>query len=99
MANVVSKVMPTVNASYGANLSAQQLANLIVQQESVTSFNMSAFAFFSDVSAKLQSEFITELNVDKHAASLVAKQFSDLAGYKLALAEAIGNGKAARAKI
>ena len=57
-----------------------------VQQESVTSFNMSAFAFFSDVSAKLQSEFIAELNVDKHAASLVAKQFSDLAGYKLALA-------------
>lgn len=84
MTNVATQVMAVVNAPYGANLSAHQLAMKITDPSTV--FDASVFAFFSDVSLALQSEFMDVMDVDKQAASKVASLLAEVSGYEISKA-------------
>ena len=86
MASVAAKVMSTVSAPYGVQVTATQLAEKTADSKSVDAFDCSVFAFLSEVSPKLQQSFIDEMGVSKDAVIVVAKKFSELAGYKLPLA-------------
>lgn len=89
MSSVTIKVLSTVNAPYGTNLSAEQLASKISDIASVESFDASAFAFYSEVNGDLQHQFLNEMGIDHEAASEIAQKFSQLAGYPLALAQVL----------
>jgi hypothetical protein len=65
---------------------AAQLAEKIADIKSADSCDCSVFAFLSEVSPRLQKSFIEEMGVSKDAVTVVAKKFSELAGYKLPLA-------------
>lgn len=86
MTSVAAKVMSTVSAPYGVLVTAAQLAEKLADIKSVDSYDCSVFAFLSEVSPKLQQSFIDEMGVSKDAVTVVAKKFSELAGYKLPLA-------------
>jgi hypothetical protein len=86
MPPVISKVLTTVNAPYGVKVSAHELAAKLQDPASADSFDVSAFAFFSEVSPKLQAEFMDEMGVSKTEAILVATMFSNMAGFKLPFA-------------
>lgn len=86
MTNVENKVLTTVNAPYGAGLSAHQLANLIIDPASADAFDASAFSFFSDVKPALQRAFVEDMGLDGYAVHHVASVFSRKCGYGLALA-------------
>jgi hypothetical protein len=84
--DVAIQVLTTVNAPYGANLSAHQLAAMIADPKSASDCNALVFAFFSEVSPFLQKQFIEDMMVDKVQVAKVASQFSELSGYTLPLA-------------
>jgi hypothetical protein len=86
MAKAASLVLATVNAPYGANLSAHQLAALIANPKSASDFNAPVFSFFSEVTPALQLQFVEEMGVDAGKVGAVASQFSHLSGYALPLA-------------
>lgn len=86
MSNVATLVLTTVNAPYGAGLSAHQLAAMISDPASASDFNAPVFAFFSEVSPALQHEFIADMGLDDKEVSAVASQFAELSGYTLPLA-------------
>lgn len=86
MTFVAATVLATVNAPYGTSLSAEQLASKIANPVSAHQFDVSAFAFFSDVSEDLQHSFLNEMHINLTDASVVAQKFSDMAGYELPLA-------------
>jgi hypothetical protein len=86
MSNVATLVLATVNAPYGAGLSAHQLAAMISDPASASDFNAPVFAFFSEVSPALQHEFIVDMGLDGEEVSAVASQFAELSGYTLPLA-------------
>ncbi|KGD89175.1 MULTISPECIES: hypothetical protein [Rhizobium/Agrobacterium group] len=88
MTFVTTTVLATVNAPYGTSLSAEQLASKIADPASADHYDASAFAFFSDVSESLQHSFLDEMHVNLADASVVARRFSDMAGYELPLARA-----------
>jgi hypothetical protein len=86
MNNVATQVLATVNAPYGAKLSAHQLAAMIADPKSASQCNASVFAFFSEVSALVQKQFIKDMGVDATKAGKVAAKLSKLSGYALPLA-------------
>jgi hypothetical protein len=86
MSKVISQVLTTVNAPYSVKVSARELATKLRDPASAASFDASAFAFFSEVSPKLQTEFLEEMGVNRAEAVAVATLFSAAAGYKLPLA-------------
>lgn len=86
MTNVAKKVLTTVNAPYGANLSAQQLAAKIADPKCVNFCDASVFAFFSEVKPLLQKSFVELMGLDKAKVQQVASQLSAKAGFPLALA-------------
>ncbi|WP_374412567.1 hypothetical protein [Novosphingobium colocasiae] len=86
MTDIAVQVMATVNAPYGAHLSAHQLAAMIVDVDSVGECNAAVFAFFSEVSASLQEQFMQSMRVDQTKAALLATALSQLSGYTLPLA-------------
>ena len=86
MTSVVTSVLATVNAPYGANLSAHQLAARIVDSASLETFDAPVFAFFSEVDANLQHQFIDIMGVDHDQAHWMADQLAAKAGYALPLA-------------
>ncbi|MEO9132391.1 MAG: hypothetical protein ABI240_14440 [Sphingomonas sp.] len=86
MMDIAIQVLTTVNAPYGANLSAQQLAAMIADPKSSSDYSAPVFAFFSEVSPALQKQFVEDMMVDKAQAAKVASQFSELSGYMLPLA-------------
>ncbi|MDR6192597.1 hypothetical protein QE372_004931 [Agrobacterium pusense] len=86
MSSVAIKVLSTVNAPYGTNLSAEQFASKISDFVNGENFDASAFSFYSEVKADLQHQFLDEMEIDHSAASEVTEKFSKLAGYPLALA-------------
>lgn len=86
MAKVASVVLTTVNAPYGANVSARELAALIADPNSATNFCAPAFSFFSEVSPALQLLFVEEMGIDVGKVRAVAREFSRLSGYTLAMA-------------
>lgn len=81
-----STVLTTVNAPYGTALTAEQLADKLINLSSVANYDCSAFAFFTDVSPALQASFLEAMNLDVSTVGTVAKGFAELAGYDLALA-------------
>ena len=85
MSSVALKVLSTVNAPYGTTLSAVQLAAKISDPASIENFDPSAFSFYSEVDADLQKSFLDEMHIDHSAASEIARKFSALAGYSMAL--------------
>ncbi len=86
MTDVTTHVLTTVNASYGAGLSARQLAAKIVDPSSVTTCDASVFAFFSEVSPSMQTAFVEKMGLDKLAVRDAARQFSSMADISLPLA-------------
>ncbi len=86
MMNVATSVLATVNAPYGTNLSAHQLAAKIVDPTSLDFFDAPVFAFFSEVNEKLQHQFIDIMGVDHNQVHWMAAQFAIKAGYALPLA-------------
>lgn len=82
MTKVAKKVLTTVNAPYGANLSAHQLAHKIADPKSAAS----VFAFFSEVKPFLQKAFIHDMGVDETKVYGVASVFAAKSGFQLALA-------------
>jgi hypothetical protein len=86
MANAVTQVLTTVNAPYGAAVSAHQLAAMIIDSQSAIDFNAPVFAFFSEVPLQVQKQFMWVMNVNEQLASQVAEQVSQLSGYALPLA-------------
>ena len=85
MTSVATQVMTTVNAPYGAELSAHQLAAMIADPKSASDFNAPVFAFFSEVPTALQEEFIDDMGVDQKQVCKVASQLSKASGYALPL--------------
>jgi hypothetical protein len=86
MTGVAAQVIATVNAPYGANLSAHQLAGMIADPKSASECSAPVFAFFSEVDPTLQKQFMKDMGVDEAKVSEVASQFSEQSGYALPLA-------------
>jgi hypothetical protein len=86
MRSVATLVMTTVNAPYGTNLSAYQLAELLTDLESANTFNAITFSFFSKIHPDIQRDFLREMGVSALAARKVAHQFSKLSGFRLPFA-------------
>ncbi|MFG6595681.1 MULTISPECIES: hypothetical protein [unclassified Sulfitobacter] len=87
MVHVASKILGTVNAPYGANLSACQLATAISDIEAAQSFMGPAFSFFSEVSPDLQLSFVSEMGLPHDKVRQVAEHFQTLCPFPLALAK------------
>lgn len=86
MSLVVSMVLTSVTAPYGVKVSARELADRLQDPASAAVFDAPTFAFFSEVSPRLQAAFIEEMGVSKADAAVVAALFSVAAGYELPLA-------------
>ena len=86
MLNAATRVLTTVNAPYGANVSAHQLAAKIADPQSAQNVEATVFAFFSEVEPALQKAFIKDMGVDMAKVKIVASQFAKKAGFALALA-------------
>jgi hypothetical protein len=76
-----------VNSSYGASVSANALAALIVELGNADAANALVFSFFSDVPLAEQRRFISVMHLDLEAVIRVAKRVAALSGYALPLAE------------
>lgn len=86
MKTVATQVVTTVNAPFGASLSAHQLAAKIADTKSASEFYAPVFAFFSEIPLPVQKQFLKEMGVDEMQALKVADQFAKLSGYTLPLA-------------
>ena len=62
-------ILTTVCAPYGESISAAELAERISDPRSLEKYDACVFAFFSEVSERLQREFIKEMGVDPRAAA------------------------------
>lgn len=63
MTPTASKILGTVNAPYGVNVSVQQLADGISSIEEATLLIGPVFSFFSEVALELQKAFVVEMNL------------------------------------
>ncbi|MCW1430897.1 hypothetical protein [Novosphingobium sp. JCM 18896] len=86
MSSVATIVLAMVNAPYGADLCAHQLATMLTDPESATGFSASVFAFFSEIPPALQMDFIEEMELDAAQATKVANRIAEVSGYALPLA-------------
>lgn len=86
MSSAAVHVLTTVNAPYGTNISAHQLATLIADPRSADNVVAAVFAFFSEVPVQAQKQFIADMGVDAEKACQVAGALSRLSGYVLPLA-------------
>ncbi len=86
MRHVASQILGTVNAPYGAKLSAYQLAGVISDVEAAQSSMGPAFSFFSEVSPDLQASFVSEMGLPQDKVQGVAKHLQSLCPLPLALA-------------
>jgi hypothetical protein len=85
--DVSIKVLATVNAPYGTNLTADELVARICDPASPAAFDASAFSFFSDVNVGLQMDFIEEKELDPAVVARIAQAFAELVGFDLPLAK------------
>ncbi|SDW13440.1 hypothetical protein SAMN04488041_101367 [Sulfitobacter pontiacus] len=72
MSAVASKILGTVNAPYGANLSAHQLASCISSLDAMKGAWGPVFSFFTEVKPDLQMDFIKEMGIEDSAKSVAA---------------------------
>lgn len=87
MAHVASIILGTVNASYGAQLSACQLAEAISDVEAAQGAMGPVFSFFSEVAPDLQSAFVTEMGLQAAKVRGVAEHLQASCPFPLALAD------------
>ncbi|KZX93541.1 MULTISPECIES: hypothetical protein [unclassified Sulfitobacter] len=87
MVHVASKILGTVNAPYGENLSACQIATAISDMEAAQSAMGPAFSFFSEVSPELQLSFVSDMGLPHDKVRQVAEHFQTLCPFPLALAK------------
>lgn len=83
--SVISKIMPTVNASYKVQVTPESLAQKL-KETKASDHDCSVVAFLSEVSPKLQYEFINEMHIPLEKVKKLAKEYSKLCGYTLPLA-------------
>ncbi|MGB0506351.1 MAG: hypothetical protein ACPGGK_09155 [Pikeienuella sp.] len=83
---VASKILSTVNAPYGANLSACQLAACISDMSEMEKAFGPTFSFFTEIGAEHQFAFLEEVGVSKAAVKPVAQYFASKVPYSIALA-------------
>lgn len=86
MTHIASKVLSTVNAPYGANLSACQLASCISDLGEMQKAIGPAFAFYTEVTTENQIAFIEAMGIDMNAAKTVAKHIACKVPYRIGLA-------------
>ena len=86
MTHVATQVLTKVNAPYGADLSAHQLAAMIEDPNSAIEISGPVFSFFSEVPAEVQKQFIAGMGVNQEQVAKVADELSKATGYSLPLA-------------
>jgi hypothetical protein len=86
MTKLATQVLATVNAPYGASVSAHQLAVMIADLKCADDGNVHVFGFFAEVSPAAQKQFIVEMGVDATQVKKLADLLSEVSGYNLTLA-------------
>lgn len=86
MAQAASKILGTVNAPYGANVSACQLAECISNVEAAQTAMGPVFSFFSEISPDLQNAFVAEMGLSAPEVRKVAEHLQKSCPFPLALA-------------
>ncbi len=86
MTRTASLVLGTVNAPYGAQITADQLAACISDLDKVNDAYAEAFSFYTEVSAAVQKAFISEMHLDMTAVKSVANFFASKVPYPVHLA-------------
>ncbi|ATU19585.1 hypothetical protein [Klebsiella pneumoniae] len=86
MTQIASKILGTVNAPYGANLSACQLAACISDIAAAQSAMGHVFSFFSEVAPELQNDFVAEMGLSAAKVRVVAETLQASCPFPLALA-------------
>ena len=86
MTQIASKVLSTVNAPYGADLSACQLAACISDLGEMQKAIGPTFAFYTEVKPEHQLAFIKEMGISEKAIKTVAKHIAGKVPYDIALA-------------
>jgi len=86
MTVVSSRVLSTVSAPYGANLSACELTACISDLGAMGKAVGPTFAFYTEVTPELQVAFIEEMGVDMTATKAVAAYFASKVPYPIHLA-------------
>lgn len=79
-------IVTTVDAPYGTELTAAELARRLVDPESVSDFDPCVFAFLSEIKPALQDSFVEEMRIDRNAVREVAEGFAERCGFPLFLA-------------
>ena len=86
MTPLASKVLSTVNAPYGASLSACQLAACISDLGEMKKAFGPTFAFYTEVNLEDQLAFIKEMGVSEKDTKTVAQHIAGKVPYPIALA-------------
>lgn len=86
MTQLASKILGTVNAPYGANVSACELAAGISDITAAQATMGPVFSFFSEIDPKLQQSFIDEMHLPLAKVQKVAKFIQASCPFPLALA-------------
>lgn len=86
MTQVASKILGTVNAPYGADVSACELAACISNPDAMSKAIGPVFSFFTEVDPGLQSAFAEEMGLDAGAVKVVAQLIASKCGNHVALA-------------
>ncbi len=81
-----SRIPTTVNALYGRNLSASDLAQSILDHWSAAVADGPTLAFFSEVDLPPQLAFVEEVGLDLETVVRVAKAFAVRSGFDLPFA-------------
>lgn len=86
MTLTASKILGTVNAPYGASLSACQLAASVSDVNAAQAAMGPVFSFFSEVAPDLQKSFVAEMGLPEAKVREVAKYLQASCPFPLALA-------------
>jgi hypothetical protein len=86
MAQTASKILGIVNAPYGANISAYELADSISDVSLAQGYMGQVFSFFSEVAPELQKSFVAEMGLSASKVRSVAQYLQSSCPFPLALA-------------
>ena len=82
-----SLVLTTVNAPYRKQLSAQELANCLLNQSAAKAVPGHMSSFFGEIEPDLQIDFAHQFNVTREALIAAAKAFAAYSGESYPLAK------------
>lgn len=86
VSGITSKVLSTVNAPYGARISASTLASSISDLNEMPKASGQVFSFFTEIDPALQVLFVKEMSLSLAKVSKVAKFIASKVPYTIALA-------------